>query len=93
MVQKKEKNQIEKEIEADQLKMWNDENQKYFQQEQDTNQRAKQMNKLYADFLKSQFKNKKSHVDKMSEEEYRINKDLLDEVYYTPNLSKKNFLI
>ncbi len=94
MIQKKEKSQVEKEIEAEQLKMWNDENQRYFRQEKDTNERIKNMNKLYSDFLKSQFKNKKSNFDKMSEEEYRINKDILEEVFYTPKvLSKKNFLI
>jgi hypothetical protein len=31
--------------------------------------------------------------EKMSEEEFRINRDLLDEATFSPNSTKKNFLI
>ncbi len=93
MIQKKANNEIEKEVEGEQVKIWNDENQRYFQKENETNERVKQVNKLNADFLKSQFKEKNSCVTKMNEEEYRMNRDILDEVFYTPTATKKNFLI
>jgi hypothetical protein len=36
---------------------------------------------------------KNSANEKMSEEEFRINKDLLENASFTPNESKRNFLI
>lgn len=49
---------------------------------------------LYADFLKSQMGNKNSKLQKMNEEEYRLNRDILEEIAnQTPNTSKRNFLI
>lgn len=55
----------------------------------------KQVNKLYAEFLKTQMNNKKNQRDyKMSEEEFRINRELIDDIAYrTPGPSKKGFLI
>jgi hypothetical protein len=54
----------------------------------------KQINKLYAEFLKSQMNsNKNSLYQKMNDEEYRINKEILDEIKYSPTVTKKNFLI
>jgi hypothetical protein len=50
------------------------------------------MNELYTAHLKSQFKDK-SKKQAMSEEEYRINKELIEEIAYNPGKSvKKGFL-
>lgn len=36
---------------------------------------------------------KKRKNERMNDEEYRLNKELIDELTQTPNVSKKNFLI
>ena len=93
MIQKKIQEENEKKFEAEQLKMWNDENQKYFDNEKEKCNKVKIVNKQNAEFLKSQFRDKKKESSKMNEEEYRLNKDILEDIYYTPKVSKKNFLI
>ena len=103
VVAKKISIQDEKKIESEQVKMWNDDNEQYFRKEKNTNERVilffnylqiKQLNSSYADYLKSQMESKKnlSKNEKMNEEEYRMNKELLEESYM-PNASKRNFLI
>lgn len=53
----------------------------------------KQINKLYAEFLKSQMnKNKNSRYQTMTDEEYRLNREILDEIS-SPGKSKRNFFI
>jgi len=50
--------------------------------------------KHYAEFLKSQMIDSKRKVEKMNEEELRINKEIIDEmVSKTPGTFKRNFLI
>jgi hypothetical protein len=51
------------------------------------------MNELYVGFLKSQFKDKNKKNEAMSEEEYRLNKGLIEEIAYNPGKSvRKGFL-
>ena len=55
----------------------------------------KQINKLYAQYLKDQMNaNKNSKYQKMNDEEYRLNREILDEIS-SPGMSssKRNFLI
>lgn len=54
---------------------------------------------MNAEFLKSQMKpKKKNNYEKMNDEEYRLNKDILEEIITSPDGStrsnfKRNFLI
>jgi len=54
---------------------------------------------MNAEFLKSQMKPKnKNYYEKMNDEEYRLNKDILEEIITSPNCTsnssfKRNFLI
>jgi hypothetical protein len=51
------------------------------------------MNELYTTYLKSQFRDRKKKDEAMSEEEYRLNKELIEEISYNPGKSvRKGFL-
>ncbi len=41
MVEKKQMTEVEKKIESEQLKLWSDDNEKYFIKEKETNQRVR----------------------------------------------------
>jgi hypothetical protein len=55
----------------------------------------KQINMLYSEYLKSQMNPKKNiRSDRMDEEEYRLNREILEEIKYSPGKSvSKGFLI
>ena len=99
---KKQLMENEKVQQKEQIKLWNDENQRYFTKEKETKDKVallftiqlKETNKSHAEFLKSQMDYKKTQAkfDDMNEEEYRMNKELLGDFSQTP-MTKKNFLI
>jgi len=78
--EKRKMNDFEKTLNSEQARIWRIDTQRFYDQEKDINEKVRFMNTINSNYLKEQIDLKKGKNVKMSDAEYRLNKNILSQI-------------